>query len=110
MDYIDQYGVRYSEDKSTLIQCPETFEGACVILEGTTTIEDCGFYDCAKLTSVTIPRSLKFIGEEAFQNCEQLAEIHYQGTMTEWEKIEKEYTNYDYANVVHCIDGDIKLW
>ena len=47
------------------------------------------FYCCTSLTSVTIPNSVKSIGRDAFLVCTNLASIHYDGTKTEWEKIER---------------------
>lgn len=41
-------------------------EVSLVIPEGIDTIEAKAFYDCRKLTSLTLPRSLKYIGNDAF--------------------------------------------
>lgn len=46
------------------------------------------FYDCSSLTSVTIPDSVTKIGYAAFSNCNSLTDIYYQGTEAEWENIE----------------------
>lgn len=41
-------------------------EVSLVIPEGIDTIEAKAFYDCRKLTSLTLPRTLKYIGDKAF--------------------------------------------
>ena len=41
------------------------------------------------LTRVFLPKTLKKIGAEAFADCEALKEIFFEGTETEWNKIEK---------------------
>ena len=39
MAYFDKYGVEYSDDKKTIIRCPETLTGEYTILEGVSKIE-----------------------------------------------------------------------
>lgn len=47
-----------------------------VIDEGVTEIKSFAFYNCNTLTSVTVPASLKKIGNDAFKNCSKLKEWH----------------------------------
>ena len=49
----------YSEDKKTLIRCPDNFEGTFKIPDGVTKITDNAFFACEKLTEVIIPESVK---------------------------------------------------
>ena len=46
-----------------------------VIPEGVETIEAYAFFGCENLKSVTLPNTLKTIGEDAFSECEQLTNI-----------------------------------
>ncbi len=47
-----------------------------IILEdGITSIDNCAFYNCSGLTSVTIPNGVTSIGESAFSGCTGLASI-----------------------------------
>ncbi|MBD5408293.1 MAG: leucine-rich repeat protein [Treponema sp.] len=55
-----------------------------------TEIKKWAFYGHKNLTSVTIPNNVKSIGRYAFGGCTKLASIHYDGTQTEWEKIERD--------------------
>jgi hypothetical protein len=43
----------------------------------------------AKLTTVYLPRTLKTIGENAFEGCDSLCRICFEGSEREWESIEK---------------------
>ena len=74
-----------------------------------TEIGDYAFYNDSSLESITIPKSVTYIGEKAFVNCTILYSIHYEGTMDEWNSIDKEDNWYSsaYAYTIHCTDGDI---
>ena len=52
-------------------ECPEQY----VIMEGTVSISEQAFADCALLTSITIPNSVTNIRELAFSGCEALTSI-----------------------------------
>ena len=40
-----------------------------------TMIDDCAFYECSGVTSVTLPNSIKYIGNGAFSGCTNLSNI-----------------------------------
>ena len=67
-------GGYYSSDYSGDVIIPAT-----VSYNGTvysvTSIGDCAFEYCHKLTSITIPESVTFIGQEAFLNCSGLTSV-----------------------------------
>ena len=78
-----------------------------------TSIGNYAFYGCSGLTSVTIGNSVTSIGKYAFRGCSGLTSIEYKGTKAQWEAIEKGYNwNYEVPTtcVIHCTDGDIKLF
>lgn len=53
-----------------------------VIKEGVTSICDEAFWNCEKMTTISIPDSVTSIGEYAFQDCESLAEITIPDSVT----------------------------
>lgn len=69
MAYIDKYGVEFSDDKRTLIKCPEDFKGEYRIPNGVTSIGFGAFESCTGLTSISIPNTVKEIGFSAFRGC-----------------------------------------
>ena len=73
--YKDDYGVEYTEDKKTLVFCPEEFKGEYTIPNGVTEIGDGAFEDCVSLVSVNIPDSISRIGERAFRGCTGLTSM-----------------------------------
>ncbi|MDE5592602.1 MAG: leucine-rich repeat domain-containing protein [Clostridiales bacterium] len=85
-----------------------------VTILGNTVIDAFAFNNCTALTSVTIGNGVTYIGERAFQYCEQLTDVTYNGTKAQWNAVEK-LTNengipWDYGTgnyTVHCTDGDI---
>ena len=67
--YIDDRGVKYSRDGRKLLKSPTTLSGTYSIKETTEIICDRAFFDCLNLTSISIPNSVKDIGEWAFSGC-----------------------------------------
>ena len=77
-----------------------------------TSIGDWTFYNCSGLTSVTIPDSVTSIGKEAFSNCYNLGSINFEGTIEQWNAIEKgKDWNYNVSSScrIVCTDGTISL-
>lgn len=75
----------YSISDSSLVSCPTTYDGAVVIREGTPGILANAFRDCTKVTSVKIPKSVKFVVAGAFSDsCKSLHQIIYDGTLEDW--------------------------
>ena len=80
-----------------------------VIPDSVTSIDGQAFYNCSGLTSITIPNSVTSIGSWAFGWCSDLMTINFQGTMAQWQAIEKDSTwdNSTGEYAVHCTDGTI---
>ena len=83
-----------------------------VIPEGVTSIYSRAFGSCKDLLFVTLPHSIDFIDRAVFIGCHALAEIRYNGTIEEWNQIDR----YDkwmslsgaYTAKLICKDGE--LW
>lgn len=91
MAYFDKYGVKFSDDRQTLVKCPEDFQGEYVIPNSVTSIGDGAFWECSGLTSVTIPNSVINIGKKAFWGCECLTGIAIDNSVT---RIEEQAFSY----------------
>ena len=57
-----------------------------VILGNITTIPEDAFYNCRRLKSITIPKSVKVISQNAFYGTSP-KDVYYTGSKTEWENI-----------------------
>jgi hypothetical protein len=64
-------------------------------------------YGCDALKRVYIPSTVRSIAKGALENCPNLWDIYYGGTIEEWHAIEKD--DLDGVTMVHCADGDIRL-
>lgn len=73
-DFTSVDGVLYNEDKSELIAFPAGRTGNFVIPAHVKTIGECAFSN-SKLTSITIPDTVTFIDEYAFDGASQLLSI-----------------------------------
>ena len=82
----DEYGVKYSRDGKKLLKASSLFllrEKEYVVREGTEVICDGAFSDYYySLQSVTIPNSVKSIGDKAFSGCKSLQSITIPNSVT----------------------------
>ncbi|MGN1042405.1 MAG: leucine-rich repeat domain-containing protein, partial [Christensenellales bacterium] len=108
-------------------------EGALVIPDGASKIEEFAFVGCCGITSVTVGNGVTSIGRGAFMSCEditqvtidnaaisidafafaycnKLTSITYNGTTAQWENVTKgENWVYGTNITVHCTDGDVTV-
>ena len=69
-------GVLYNYVQDTLIQCPGA-KTSITIPNSVTFIGDDAFSGCSGLTSVTIPNSVTYIGAKAFYDCSNLTTLNF---------------------------------
>ena len=85
--------------------------------ENTQYIGKDAFKDCTSLTSITLPKDITGassgshihgIDTGAFAGCTSLADIYYEGTISDWAVVNQGSGWYKDvpASVIHCIDGD----
>lgn len=75
MAYFDKYGVEFSDDRKTLVKCPEDFHGAYTIPDGVTKIKGQAFMFCSDLISIVIPDSVIEIEQAGIRSCRNLQSI-----------------------------------
>lgn len=104
-------------NKGSLIACHSIVD--IVIPDDVTTICTYAFDNCFSLTSITIPQSVSRIYHAAFWNAYNLRDIFYEGTIEQWNAINKEIGSFSNTNedaswnaytgdyTVHCSDGNI---
>lgn len=59
---------------------------------------------CFNLNKINIPGNVTSIGESAFNGCENLENIYFDGTKANWESMNVEISK---SCTVHCSDGNI---
>ena len=67
--------------------CGELIEEQLTIPDDCTSISDIAFAGQKNITSVTIPNSVKTMGQNAFASCDNLREVYYHGSKEQWDDI-----------------------
>ena len=65
------------------------------------------FEYCKGLSSLTIPNSVTSIGQGAFDYCNNLNTIIYQGTVSDWAKVECPPGSFASGLTITCTDGTV---
>lgn len=81
--YSSQDGVLFNKDKTTLLRCPQGWEGSYAVPHSVTEIGNYGFSYCAGLTGVSMPEGLLCIGQSAFERCNGLTSLILPETVEE---------------------------
>ncbi len=70
-------------------------------------VGDYAFYLLCDMNEIMLPNSVTYIGEYAFYNCDKFKRVVFDGTMEQWNQIEKgrEWNQNCGGFVVVCIDG-----
>lgn len=85
--------------------CCDNLE-SIVLSEGLEVIEDFAFAGCSELESVNIPSTVKKLGFGIFDDCESLSDVFYNGTLRQWNGIEKDGDIACISSfMLHCSDG-----
>lgn len=77
-----------------------------VVPNNVTSIEEYAFNYCTSLESISIPNSVNYIGPEAFRQCLSLKSIYYDGTISDWRKLNIN-NQIPILCKVYCNDGII---
>ena len=80
-----------------------------IIPNGIRSIGYSAFLSCQSLKTVTIPKTVTKIEPTAFSLCHNLTDINFNGSVAEWNAINKSGWDNDTGDyTVHCTDGDIE--
>lgn len=80
---VDENGVLYNKNKTTLIRCPtRTAKASFRVPDSVTKIGDYAFRYCAGLASISLPNGIISIGESAFSNCTGLTSVTISDSVT----------------------------
>ena len=76
-----------------------------------TSIGSFAFAYCDSLTSITISDSVTSIGQWVFVDCGNLTSVAFEGTVAEWNAINKgnSWNNYCPFTEVVCSDGTVQV-
>jgi hypothetical protein len=104
---------KYSSDGKTLYNYKKVLLGAAdgSIPKDVTGIYACAFYGRTALTEIYIPKNIVKIEGSAFEHCQSVTSITYEGTVAEWKEVElgMDWFIGSDIDVVHCSDGDTEL-
>lgn len=70
-----------------------------VIPDTVTEIKPYAFYYCTSITSVFIPKSVKSIGQYAFDEMKRVKKVRYAGSQDQWQEIQIGGSNYSLTNL-----------
>lgn len=78
----------YSDAPWTLVGTQSRLVNSLTVAEGITVIGEYSFYNQSSMTGVTFYDTLNTVKENAFHNCNKLTTIIFNGTKSQWEKID----------------------
>ena len=86
--FTSEDGVLYNKNKTSIICYPAGKENSFFVIPKTvTTIARDSFIEASNIKCLFIPRSVTMIGVYAFDYCNNLNEVYYEGTPDEWNNI-----------------------
>ena len=83
------------------------------VKNGAVIIEEQAFAKCENLKQVFLPGTLKALCWDVFGGCTQLTQIHFDGSIEDWNKIKFEkrinISKPEITSTVHCADGTLQV-
>jgi len=80
---IDEYNVRFSEDRTILIKAPDSLEGEYKVPDSVVAIEKAAFSHCEQLETIVLPPSIQSLGENVFIGCKKLKSVVFTSSITQ---------------------------
>lgn len=97
--FIDEFGVRYSDNRKILLRIPEDFKGEYIIPDGTEELHYGALEGCEFLTALTIPDSMSHL-QASFEDCISLENIYVSQTHSAYQSIDGVLFNKDLTTLV----------
>ena len=116
--YVDDQGITYAlcnDGTAAVVTCTNsTTTDTTLFVDGYAINRICNraLENRGNVTSIVIPKTVTVIEAGAFQYCWDLTEIRFDGTVAEWNAIEKENewnTAMNENCIVHCADGTVGI-
>ena len=104
-NYTSVDGALYNKYVRTLICCPGGKTGSLVIPPSVTWFASEAFSQCVGLTSVTIPASVRNLGDSHFRRCPALKEINVDPSHNKYSSSQGMLFNKDLSNLIQCPCG-----
>ncbi len=89
-----------------IFDAKETISGDCVVKDGTKSIANYAFEDCASLESITIPDSVTSIGYGVFEGCTSLENINVSEENTAYSSVDGVLFNKDKIELIQYPVGN----
>lgn len=101
--FVSVDGILYNKEMTTLHRYPSMKTDTEFIIPATVELLDCcAFYYATALKTVTIPFSVTYIDDNAFEGCNALTDVYYDGSAKQWNErvtiYEPNGSNYDLLN------------
>ncbi len=104
-NYTSVDGALYNKYVRTLICCPGGKTGSLVIPPSVTWFASEAFSQCVGLTSVTIPASVRNLGDSHFRRCPALKEINVDPSHNKYSSSQGMLFNKDLSKLIQCPCG-----
>ncbi len=79
---LDDRGVLYSKDKTTLYLAPKLMAGHYEVLDSVSSIKFAAFHSCSGITGIVLPEGLVSIEQHTFSGCSNLVSINIPESVT----------------------------
>ncbi len=104
-NYASDAGVLFDKELTVLITCPGGKEGEYSVPNSVTYIEDTAFENCSSLTSIKIPDSVTSIGYNAFWGCSSLVALNVEWKNTVYSSAAGVLFNKKLTTLITCPGG-----
>lgn len=97
-------------ESSTFTKCYALNKVNCP--KGVKALPNSMFYFTHAMTEFFITKNVKDVGYHSFRNCNNIENVSYEGTVTEYSKLDNAKRILDACpklTVIHCLDGDFTL-